>query len=1308
MHKPLITTLLLLLLMFAGAATASADEHKLVQINATHWYFETTQTELTAGEYNYQAFIPDNSSDYRILEYSTTPTITLLAQDPAALFQNSTGTFNQTWGISHPLPLNTSTITYIYHNIADHDPYHSLRMPVNDRAPTGWRGDNRNGSGADRMTMEGNTTIFGSDIWTWGGKDLNSTRMTIEVVNSTYAKIHINCTIQCLVTSNSWYLNRKELQESAKTQIDIDKGQTWLVKFFDPEVLAGRDTNYTASFWIDTTATTSAPPAPGDTLYIYYANGSFDPTGGINIKDSPYGELLGSLNYTQWLDHKYSPNPSKYIRFDVYAGSFPDITLDTAMYVCFEFDSPKKFKLNVTDVATSTNMTFGETGVLWQGTLTGSTYTASPYTPNIFMTFHRGNQTFESRMWAMDTDGTLVSSNLEQTLIAQSEFMPIAPTFHQFEFAGHNDTSMDCTYRDNITIWLDPGSDPDGGNVTTNLTLWTADRTTCVAIINASIPGGSGMLPIILNTTPHHSTTTLYTLRGVVIDDEFASSTRWLPVNFALSPLGTTGSLVDGDRITFWGLDDVPALYTAIGDPTAISLSGGIYTFHKAMHQSQYGDVWNVSSDIRIISTPYPDTLYGRYTGTVCLDGAIMTSWNETAGTPAQPTDAYRSYMYTDEYYSRIDILNSSISYMGRGSAPYQGVYLQNGEGATIDNNTFSYNEYGIYIKNGGNFSITNNTITDTTGLCMDIEDTNGNTTVSANLITSDVETAGIRIRNGGSDNEFVNNTITGQVQSAIYARYISDSILKENTLNSIQFGISLSFGCENITINNNTINAEMDALGNPAWAIMILSGSGHNLSNNVITAQNGYGVDLWQCFNITMTNNSVTTNAGTHPDAGTFADYLFEGTTTGNIIRDPFDTHNIISLYSDVSDVRVENTDNTVFSEDSTNDSYAYPTNFSLFADTQQLFNITQQTMTATPATDSLRFWNFEWGTNVTWNASTDTAGNQVWFNATKSEWVDENISVYRNGTEYYNATADANGTFLYNYSGGWSELYFALVGGAAHGDPVTNLHTTTLVYNRIVWEWTNPDHYDTIMVYVDNVWKQNTTGAYYSASGLAQTTTYTIKLITVYAGIESAPVTDTQLTPAEQGGGGGGGGTPTPTPTPTATATPITTPSPGENVTENMSIIVEPIPEITNDIVMNDTISATVWHLSFDKHGVFVPQHANIIACNAIPPYACRYYADQKKFEIVIDGESPNPIFTTDQWVTFVTRDGTRISQRISTKVYNPLFYFTMPAISGSVGDFSRYFVHGNEHLIDGVRFWWLGLLGIGFVTWLWRRKT
>lgn len=65
MNKPLIIIFILLL---AGIVAANSNDCELVQINSTHWYFETTQTDLTYGTYNYQAFANNVSSDYMIVD----------------------------------------------------------------------------------------------------------------------------------------------------------------------------------------------------------------------------------------------------------------------------------------------------------------------------------------------------------------------------------------------------------------------------------------------------------------------------------------------------------------------------------------------------------------------------------------------------------------------------------------------------------------------------------------------------------------------------------------------------------------------------------------------------------------------------------------------------------------------------------------------------------------------------------------------------------------------------------------------------------------------------------------------------------------------------------------------------------------------------------------------------------------------------------------------------------------------------------------------------------------------------------------
>ena len=74
-----ILMVVILVLLFTGNAAANPNDCNLHQINATHWYFVTTQADLVYGTYNYQAFANNISSDYRELEYEVLPPQNLTA-----------------------------------------------------------------------------------------------------------------------------------------------------------------------------------------------------------------------------------------------------------------------------------------------------------------------------------------------------------------------------------------------------------------------------------------------------------------------------------------------------------------------------------------------------------------------------------------------------------------------------------------------------------------------------------------------------------------------------------------------------------------------------------------------------------------------------------------------------------------------------------------------------------------------------------------------------------------------------------------------------------------------------------------------------------------------------------------------------------------------------------------------------------------------------------------------------------------------------------------------------------------------------
>ncbi len=139
-------------------------------------------------------------------------------------------------------------------------------------------------------------------------------------------------------------------------------------------------------------------------------------------------------------------------------------------------------------------------------------------------------------------------------------------------------------------------------------------------------------------------------------------------------------------------------------------------------------------------------------------------------------------------------------------------------------------------------------------------------------------------------------------------------------------------------------------------------------------------------------------------------------------------------------SEVNIENADNAAFEEDSSNSTYAYPSNFSMTATgVSQTFDITQRYITIVPSSDSIRVWNIEWTHIVKFNASNVSGAPHVWFNITQTQWANSNISIYRNDTIYDNITADASGHIAYNYSGGWSEHWFEFIPGNIAPDKPT-----------------------------------------------------------------------------------------------------------------------------------------------------------------------------------------------------------------------------------------------------------------------------
>jgi len=293
--------------------------------------------------------------------------ISLISQNPSELYANTTGIFNVTWGISHSTAgLNNTTIAFIYTTYnANRDTYnHSIRTPDNTKAEYYdiigeyiLRADNRN----ETLNFENNDTITRGNIYEWGGGDENTTRLTVEIINSTYTMIHWNSTVYDTVFPNMWYLDRTDIQEAEKTQYPIDLSSSLITKIWDLEKIEG-DSGYIINVLVDTSVGEELPIKP---LEVYYLNESFDPEGAVNPEDSPYAFYLTSYNATSWVEHVYEPHAnSSYINLlfvneSVIEDAGVNVTKTGWLYFKSRTPAVKPYYINVTNAPSSTNRTFG-------------------------------------------------------------------------------------------------------------------------------------------------------------------------------------------------------------------------------------------------------------------------------------------------------------------------------------------------------------------------------------------------------------------------------------------------------------------------------------------------------------------------------------------------------------------------------------------------------------------------------------------------------------------------------------------------------------------------------------------------------------------------------------------------------------------------------------------------------------------------------------------------------------------------------------------------------------------------------------
>ena len=536
---------------FYGAANLLEDGATVSTNSSVVDYVNFTWNESSAGQYNYTVRFY-NISHYDNVTMPTysnvtvsAPIVTLLSQSPSELYQNSTGCLNISYGISHSSSgLNNTSVSFIYtvYNPVDDTYNHSIRVPSNNRSAlesvTGeWilRADNRNSTSP--LNFEDNATITRGNVYEWGGGDENTTRLTIEPVNSTYTLVHWNGTIRDTASIDTWYLDRTEQENATMTNLDIHKSSRPCIKIWNLETIYGHD-DYLFNFYMDTDFSGASPDKP---IFLYYLNSSYDPEGSVNPEDSPYGFFVTSHNATTWVDYLYELRNSSYIKaFSVNQSAIVDsgvVTTNTA-WVCFntETSQSKPYSLNMTNDPTSTNKTFGECNVTWVGN--NAPLAENLYTINAFVSDrHRGHQ-FKHQLYIADNVGTWANSTINTTDIEKAYFPPTKPAFAYFYYQNEKDLDMNYTYSGTFDIGIALSTDPDDGDVAHNLSLHYGNRT-FIAIINNTFNDtmrDNTFINISFDSSSYYSSVDNFTLQVNATDDEGVSIITWLDVNFTLNP----------------------------------------------------------------------------------------------------------------------------------------------------------------------------------------------------------------------------------------------------------------------------------------------------------------------------------------------------------------------------------------------------------------------------------------------------------------------------------------------------------------------------------------------------------------------------------------------------------------------------------------------------------------------------------------------------------------------------------------------------------------------------------------------------
>ncbi|MDD2778468.1 MAG: VCBS domain-containing protein, partial [Methanocellales archaeon] len=578
-------------------------------------------------------------------------TVTFISQYPAAIAgYNTTGPFNVTWLVTtgtDGLDNDSISLVWTVFDTIKEDYVWSLRVPSNDLAELDpyfgeniLRADNRNGS----LNFENNDTITEGNVWKWAGADINTSRLTVQKINSTHSYVYWNGTIDDTIFQNTYYLSRDPLLQETSKYYNVSKNNSALIKIWDVKAAKGsNDYNIQILFNITNKGT------PADSLQVYYLNESYVINGSkLPHEDSLNGTYLTAYNGTAVDDYTYVSYNSSFVRLNINVenGSMgvSQINVTPNGYLLFKSITPEDsaYQVGYVNGSSGTNLSFAETEVAWTSSNNGATFLQAEWTPKlIFLSFD--DQIHMMNLYAADTLGRWGNSTILENEIGEVEYKPTTPDINHFNYLGAWDYNKNGTYTGIMGVATFLATDPDGGNVTHNLTLHYTNGTLVPnGIINNTLDRadlvydrGVWFACVPFNTNNYSAGE--YTMQCVATDDEGDTSDIWLDHIFTLDHQSPTMTIDEPTTSS--------PIYRIGGEEIWVN-----FTYTEENPKSYTVEIYNSTAVINTTTVNYPAGGTNQvanvsfYLNTSAADGRYNVSVKMHDNTSLNNYTAYQNY----------------------------------------------------------------------------------------------------------------------------------------------------------------------------------------------------------------------------------------------------------------------------------------------------------------------------------------------------------------------------------------------------------------------------------------------------------------------------------------------------------------------------------------------------------------------------------------------------------------------------------------------------------------------------------------